>query len=73
VLAGGQFGVEDGYVVLGFDPPAPSVAMHYNALLQFGAWKWATSKEVGISEDHLFKQFVEDVDTYCAERGIPQP
>lgn len=67
ILAGGQFGVENDHVVLGFDPPAPANTQHYHALMAFVAW---VAQKEGLNTTFV-RSGCDMITDYCNERGIP--
>ncbi len=81
ILAGGQFGIEEGYVVLGFDGPAQNV-WHHNALMQFGAWLAKMDVLQGfrahdgwppLNEEQAMRVLRVAVNEYCENNRIPRP
>jgi hypothetical protein len=70
VYAGGQFGIEDGHVVLGLENVSRSV-WHYNVLKQFTAW---LATQVGDQYLHGAERvFRTAVGEYCDNNRIPRP
>lgn len=67
ILAGGQFGIENGYVVLGFQPQPAPCRNQYDELMHFVVW-------VRGNCDHLDGLCtISAVRAYCAEHNIPTP
>lgn len=71
VFAGGQFGIEEGHVLLGLENASRSV-WHYNALKQFGAWMAAQLTPYMTREEaeHIFRV---GVDEYCENNKVARP
>ncbi|WKZ67134.1 MAG: ASCH/PUA domain-containing protein [Flavobacteriales bacterium] len=70
ILAGGQFGIEQGYVVLGFEPqPAPH-RNQYDELIHFVQWLAEADPVVGLRP---MAPSPEAVAAYCRAFSIPMP
>ena len=63
ILAGGQFGIEEGYVAMGFAPQPAAHRNQYDELLHCLTWIKAEGREPSVAS----------LEAYCTAHSLPMP